>query len=603
MRNFRSKISCFYSGYISVDLKLSSMEETLSRQDRRELTLLRSQQCPTRTVDRLRVALARYDEGEIREQLNDPESVPHEEETYQVGCLVDAVIFSGMSANDQIIGSRRVREMMSDLRQIGDESVEGYALLGGLGSESGLFVIKVPRGENSLIHEAAVGFLALNPVLREVPNFMGTYGIFFCSAPIIQNKKVIDWCEPSHYPVSYVVFENILHAKSFSDMIRTLTPADFLTCYLQVISGLNIAHAKSDFTHYDLHGGNVLIQKYVSPLSIPYYGSRKEKRWINSNYLAKIIDYGFAHYRYRGENFGIKGFERHGMLPDQSFPMFDAYKLLCFLGADAIRYRRNDLLDMMQKIFNFFQEGSFVSRVQRRQQDRNDYFEVKGESRQISFGTFLAYLEQVFPLDSFSTTEPLNYMMEGESAMTMIEFSKRVLRPAKGPITALQYYEGMTNLAGGQFRPEYTKAIRRRLREKFNADTATRQMLGEISPTLDALQAFTESFVLLTLDIVQGGNSAMISTYRNQLIELAKFHKGLVKMADTISLYTFALQDQGIYAKYEANFMEILRIMRNLENFYARQVEKVRTYVDALSSNPRLGNFRREQAILFRALI
>ena len=43
-----------------------------------------------------------------------------------------------------------------------------------------------------------------------------------------------------------------------------------------------------------------------------------------------MIDYGFSHVMSNGENFGIFGFEEHGVFPNAGRPWYDIYKILMF---------------------------------------------------------------------------------------------------------------------------------------------------------------------------------------------------------------------------------------------------------------------------------
>ena len=109
-------------------------------------------------------------------------------------------------------------------------------------------------------------------------------------------------------------------------------PPEFLQIYLQVLNPLNLAYKKFDFTHYDLHSENVLIQELPYPISIPFYHPDGRTLYLRTNFLARIIDYGTAHVKIEGQHFGVFRAENRGQIfPDRSFPMHDAYKLLLLL--------------------------------------------------------------------------------------------------------------------------------------------------------------------------------------------------------------------------------------------------------------------------------
>jgi hypothetical protein len=103
----------------------------------------------------------------------------------QIACLVQAILNRAEPANLFSLDNReRLRTYITQLQQIGDPSIEGYAL-----NANSLFVIKAPRNpqNDDILHEAVVG-LQLNRLRELIPNFMYVYGLARCSPPVLEDK-------------------------------------------------------------------------------------------------------------------------------------------------------------------------------------------------------------------------------------------------------------------------------------------------------------------------------------------------------------------------------------------------------------------------------
>ena len=133
--------------------------------------------------------------------------------------------------------------------------------------------------------------------------------------------------------------------------MKTCTFTRWLDKYLQVLYALDAAVKRIDFTHYDLHYENVLIRGIgEQTFSIPYSTERGGIEYLLTDGISTLIDYGFSHVKYQGQDFGTWGMMRESVLPQRSFPLHDAYKLLlwsmkgmkdagnmeCYQGASAI---------------------------------------------------------------------------------------------------------------------------------------------------------------------------------------------------------------------------------------------------------------------------
>lgn len=273
-------------------------------------------------------------------------------------CVSESIYYSPQTKGDISFPNIRIRNWIRNLDQIGAESVEGYAMRGSLKDADNFFIVKAPRNPKSedLIHEYFVGVFGLNKLRSYVPNFAYVFGGFACSPPIIdpETKKVVAWCNNNKANVNYILYENIAPAVSFDTYVETCTPTQFLEMYLQILYALHIAEKKIQFTHYDLHGENVLIRDIGKSNFLIKYETENGLEYLLTDRVATIIDFGMAHIVHEDEHYGSHARLSWGVYPDRSYTMHDAYKLLLFAMRSAYRSGNNGVFKTSSAIFEFF---------------------------------------------------------------------------------------------------------------------------------------------------------------------------------------------------------------------------------------------------------
>lgn len=246
--------------------------------------------------------------------------------------------------------NQRIKDYVRNLKSLKTASMFGDIIVADYKTNKDFFIVKTPKDpkKDDLKHELFVGLYGINKLKKLIPNFVYTYGALFCGSPIIDkdNNQVVNFCSKSNKNVVYLLLENIKNSISMRDYIKTCTFNQWLEVYLQVIGALRLAKKECDFTHYDLHDGNVLIQTLDQPITIDY-GDYK----ITTTTLAVIIDYGFSHIQYNNEHFGTYGRNDKGIFPDRSFILYDYYELLMACYEDK---KNEDLNRGLQQIFLFF---------------------------------------------------------------------------------------------------------------------------------------------------------------------------------------------------------------------------------------------------------
>ena len=312
-----------------------------------------------------------------------------------VHCLLQGILFTGPSG-DQVLGPQvngelssderlnagnpitdldRLRHWLRNLHQIGAESAFGIVMKADLGHDQdqtkgdpqssdlietarNFFVIKAPKDQQvneDLTHELFVGLFGTNTMRALVPNFAYVFGGFSCLPPIVstKDKSVMTWCT-SDGNIHYVVYENINPGLSMYDFSKSCSVENFLQQYLQILFAIRLAQIQIDFTHYDLHGNNVLVKQLGTTVSIPYQTERGLE-YLTSNGIATIIDYGRSHFVYQGNHYGVYDALQWFVYPRRSHPLHDAYKLL-LTCLHVMVYYRNPAVTQLQKIVTFFSD-------------------------------------------------------------------------------------------------------------------------------------------------------------------------------------------------------------------------------------------------------
>ncbi len=317
-----------------------------------------------------------------------------------IACYVDAII---NTKSDPFSISDNVYNWFVDEQLIGANSVEGYAFQTSTTPESKLFVIKSPRNirRDELVHEALIGRYAMNKLRHYLPNYMYVYGYFGCSSAIINGKEIISWCSEPNPKYSYLVTENIRDAVPIKEFIvdQTINENDLMAVLYQVENALNLAYKQYGYTHYDLHHSNIMVRKYKKLVAIPYFGTRGQIiGYIVTKYVPYIIDYGYSRITIGNVGFGKIGLEHAGIEGERPFPMYDIYKLICFLGETiytspkGINYTK--FTQILETLFSFFGDGTLNKRVIKRLSTEQDFYNLSETYRPITHDHYIDWLHK-----------------------------------------------------------------------------------------------------------------------------------------------------------------------------------------------------------------
>ena len=273
-------------------------------------------------------------------------------------CTIDSIFYTSPYDVGSLYLNNRIRLYIHNLRQIGGESANGYALLGDFENAKDMLIVKTSKhpNEDDLLHELVIGLYGTNKLRQYVPNFSYIYGGFKCSPPLIDpdTKKVVSWCLNNQNAVNYVLYENINPSVSMATFIKTCTGKDFLNIYMQILYALRLAFKLIDFTHYDLHNENVLLRTIDKEKFQIAYETERGVEYIITDRIPVIIDYGYSHMVYETKHFGKNGGVPFSIFSYRSWIIHDLYKFLMFCLMSAFKYENQSVITEATKIFRFF---------------------------------------------------------------------------------------------------------------------------------------------------------------------------------------------------------------------------------------------------------
>jgi len=494
-------------------------------QDRIEMAIIkRNGRCPASVLETAAVQLYRVDGTALSSELE----VTAPAETYQdTRCLVDAISYRRDGKGLGISINQQVRDWITEIKQIGAESIEGVAMLAGPASLPDMFIIKAPRSRGDhLCHEAIIGLYALNPLRRFIPNFMFVYSAFFCSPPVLKNRQVTTWCTKEDGAVTYLVLENIKGGVPMNEFIKTCTEVEYAQVYLQLLLALNMAWNSCQYTHFDLHYGNVLVQRLPYLIAIPYQTS-KGTSYLHTMVVARIIDYGFSHAVLDGAHFGA--FTLSTGRGDYGFPLFDAYKQLLFVANGAIRAGRSSVVALMDSIYALFNEGmSVVQRASVRPTD--EYYNLDLSSRSISMETFIdAVCAAIAP--TFLLSAPLKEAMvyQGAQPRHFDAFMGSIVDLTHVPRTLHEVCYTMAAIHQSHLEPRVKSDMAEWLRSNFDPTRALNNDALYVSTVLEELEKGLAKIKSPELEQDFKGNVAnspyYVETYKKLLARKAHLHE------------------------------------------------------------------------------
>ena len=137
------------------------------------------------------------------------------------------------------------------------------------------------------IHEAYIGTMAINNVVKYIPNFAYVFGKY-----------------DGEYK-STVIMEHIF-GSTLGQWIesRSFNMRDFIFILIQLAMALEVAQKQIGFVHWDLTPWNIMIQTLPRPIAFDYMIDGKNIFRVHTKIIPVIIDYGKSHVIHNKEHHG-----------------------------------------------------------------------------------------------------------------------------------------------------------------------------------------------------------------------------------------------------------------------------------------------------------
>lgn len=260
------------------------------------------------------------------------------------------------------------------------------------------FIIKFNRyGKDELKRELFISFV-LNTVRTRVPNFMMGFGFFDCANPIaVEKEGQLGLCDVAGKR-GYAIFERI-NGETFTDFIvdEAQTLEDILNPFLQILFALYSVR-QFKFTHNDLHTGNVMLRRTSTKnFYIPYRWAGKII-YLKSDYVATIIDYGYAYVRYKNSHYGAYNAEERGIYNKRPNYIRDPYKFFMFTVFILFYKKKDALANKLEPLFRFFnKEDHYRAFVLSQRKTIYDVYSNDKASLNYNHTHLINYILQTFP--------------------------------------------------------------------------------------------------------------------------------------------------------------------------------------------------------------
>ena len=267
------------------------------------------------------------------------------------------------------------------------------------------------REKDYTFHEFFIGF-HLNKLRSKIPNFMYVFGAFTCNEP---GKGKPCWKDPDSDPndfwaaivpkSDYLIMEAVKPGLTLRQFLerRYLTREMVMQAYFQIVMALAVAYYELDFTHYDLHASNIVIQDIFQDKEylVPYTFEGKTV-YVRTYFLIKFIDYGISHVQINGEHYGNIPFANKGFAYwDRASPFTDIFRISGHILLEVLENRNARFLPDVVHIMSMFKKwDQFESAdqlIDKLTNKRQSKFEYKPDSHGVfeSDNRFTTHLNHV----------------------------------------------------------------------------------------------------------------------------------------------------------------------------------------------------------------
>ena len=263
-------------------------------------------------------------------------------------CLFDTMFLSESKIKSREKGlydlSKTIEKWIKKMVKISVNSKEGFIYISNFSPDIQV-VIKVAQKSNGLeskLREYFIGIKSLNKLRCLIPTFVYTIGSFLYPKPTKTGKL-----DKETENTAFVVYEKI-DGETINSLLKKnkLNFKQFLSIFIQLLLGLEVAQREVRFTHFDLHTDNVMIrQNDVSSYNV--HLDMSTYNVIHPEFIPVIIDFGTSTCFIENRYIGSYDYMKYGML-NFMVPGYDMYKFLVYCA------RKTTNKELKQKIISIF---------------------------------------------------------------------------------------------------------------------------------------------------------------------------------------------------------------------------------------------------------
>ena len=143
--------------------------------------------------------------------------------------------------------------------------------------------------ELEFVHNAYIGKNVINKLLKHIPNFVYTFGLY-------RNQKKIN-----------LISEYINGGETLFDYLTgpEFNINEFMFILIQLCFALKVAQNRCGFVHYDLTPRHIFLERLRNPVSFDYLISYDRIYRVTTNIIPVINNYGKSHVIHNGYHYGL----------------------------------------------------------------------------------------------------------------------------------------------------------------------------------------------------------------------------------------------------------------------------------------------------------
>jgi serine/threonine protein kinase len=184
------------------------------------------------------------------------------------------------------------------------------------------------------IHEAFVGIMCTNKLLKFIPNFAYVFGLY---------EKG-----------SYNLVSEFINGETLFNYINSdkFSVSEFIFIVLQLCLALEVAQNTCGFVHYDLTPWNIILKRTDEPKTFDYIISHKRVIRLRTSCIPVIIDFGKSHVIHEGVHHGFVNMFKMSTVQDIIILLVKSIDQIINKKKKLEENDRKNIIDLMNFISN-----------------------------------------------------------------------------------------------------------------------------------------------------------------------------------------------------------------------------------------------------------